>query len=130
MVAATASLLASWLGVCAGVFLLNALLPGGGLEEAAWQTTVFGLRTGVLLPFVLVAESATSIDVPFFLPALAYFGLVMALVLALGEPEAVTALAPPMETHDYRSTIPSLVRLAAITPAGFAAVLLATWLRS
>lgn len=123
------ALLASWLLVCAGLFLIVLLFPGGGLTEAAWHTTVFALRTGVLLPFVIMVESVTTIDIPFFLPGIAYFGLLMVLVFTLGEVEAVAVLAPPMAAYDYESTLPSLARLGVVMPVGFTAVLVGTWWR-
>lgn len=129
MAGAIAGLLASWLLVCAALFAVILVFPGGGLTEAAWQTTVFGLRTGVLLPFVVAVESVTTIDIPFFLPGIAYFGLLMVLVFTLGEVEAVAALAPPMEAYEYGSTVPSLLRVAVVLPVGFGAVLAATWAR-
>lgn len=130
MTGAVASLLASWLLVCAGVFLLTLVLPGGGVAEAAWETTVFAARSGVLLPFVIMTESATTIDIPFFLPALAYVGLLMILVFSLGEIRAVTMLAPPMDPYDYGSAVPSLLRLAVVVPGGFGVVLLGTAVRA
>jgi hypothetical protein len=119
---ATASLLASWLLVCIGLFVLNLVLPGGSLAEAAWQASFFAARTGVLIPFVLVAESTTTIDVPFFLPALLYFGLLAVLVFALGQVEAMAALAPPVRSHDYGSLQPSLARVAGVWAVVFPAV--------
>lgn len=124
-----AGLVTSWLAVCAGVFVLNLVLPGGGLQDAAWQAMLFGVRTGILLPFVLVAESITTIDIPFFLPGIAYFGLLMTLVFTLGEVRAVTTLAPPMAAYDYGTAVPSLLRLVAILVAGFGVILGVTWWR-
>lgn len=129
MAGAITSLVASWLLVCAALFVIILVLPGAGAAEAAWVTTVFGLRTGVLLPFVIVTEAVTTIDIPFFLPGIAYVGLVMVLVFTLGEVRAVAALAPPMETYSYASTLPSLARLLTVMPAGFVGVLIGTWWR-
>lgn len=124
------SLLASWLMVCAGVFLLTWLLPGGGIANAAWNAAVFGLRTGLLLPFVIVAESVSAIELPFFLPALAYLLLLLALVIALGEIRAIAILAPPVQAGDFASTLPALLRFALVVPTGFGAVLLVTAVRA
>lgn len=125
MAGAIASLVASWLCVCTAVFLFSWLLPGGSMEAAAWTTTLFALRTGVLLPFVIMAESVTSIEIPFFLPGFAYFGLLITLVFVLGEVEALVLLAPPMTRGDWSSALPAAIRLAAVLPTGFVAVLLA-----
>lgn len=126
---ATVAIVVSWLLVCTALFLAVLVLPGGGPGEAAWRVTVFALRTGILLPFVLLAESVTTIDIPFFLPAVAYFGLLVILIFTLGEIRAVAALAPPMAAYDYASTVPSVVRLAVVLPTGFTLVLGGTWLR-
>ncbi|MGK7312134.1 MAG: hypothetical protein ACN0LA_07810 [Candidatus Longimicrobiales bacterium M2_2A_002] len=126
MAGAITSLVASWLTVCAAIFAASWLLPGGGLEAAAWNATVFAVRTGVLLPFVIPAESVTTIEIPFFLPGLAYFGVLITLVFVLGELEALRLLAPPMQRGDWASAVPGALRVAIALPAGFGAVLLVT----
>ncbi len=121
---ATLSLLASWGMVCIGLFVLNLVLPGGSVTEAAWQASFFAVRTGVLIPFVLLAETATTIDIPFFLPAVAYIGLLMVLVFSLGEVEAIAVLAPPVRSYHYGSLGPSVARAATVWAVGFPAVFL------
>ena len=123
------SLVSSWLLVCAGLFLTIVLLPGGTGADAAWQVTLFGLRTGLLLPFILLTEMTTDIDIPFFLPGIAFVGLLMVLVFTLGEVEALAVLAPPMAAHDYRTALPSLARLVTVNALGFGAILAGTWWR-
>ena len=104
------------------------LLPGGGLMDGIWNASVFALRTGVLVPFVLMAESVSNIRLPFFLPGLAYVVLIMTLVMTLGEPRAVTMVAPPIDTGNIASLGPPALRLAVVMPAGLAAVLgLTAW---
>ena len=127
MTGAAISLVAAWLLVCAALFLINLLLPGGGLRLAAWQASFFALRTGVLIPFVLIAESVTTIDIPFFLPALAWFGLLILLVFSLGEVEAVAVLAPPVRSYDYATLLPSLQRMAGAWVVVFPVVLATAW---
>lgn len=129
MAGAMASLVGSWLLVCAAIFTASWLLPGGGLEEAAWNTTLFAVRTGVLLPFVIVAESVTTVEIPFFLPGLAYFGLLITLVVGWGEMEALALLAPPMDRGDWSSAVPAALRVVVILPLGSGAILVATWWR-
>lgn len=129
MAGAALSLLGVWLLVCAGVALLSLVLPGGGPAEAAWNATVFALRTGALLPFVLVAESISDIQLPFFLPGIAYVGLLMGLAITVGEAQATAILAPPMTAGDFGSTAPAVLRVAAVMPAGMGIVLGATWVR-
>ncbi len=126
MAGAIASLVASWVMVCAAVFAASWLLPGGGLEAAAWNATLFAVRTGVLLPFVIPAEAATTIEIPFFLPGLAYFGVLITLVFVLGEVEALMLLAPPMQRGDWASAAQGALRVAVALPAGFGAILLVT----
>ena len=121
------SLLVSWALVCAGVLVL--VLSGGGPAAAAWHAAAFALRTGVLLPFVLLTESITTVDLPFFVPGLAYVGLIMVLVLTLGEVESLAVLAPPMTPGDWGSTVPSLIRLVTVAGGGFGVVLLGVWIR-
>lgn len=130
MAAAILSLAATWLAVCSAVFILALVLPGAGLADAAWHATVFALRTGVLVPFVIVAESFTTIQLPFFLPGLAYVALVMVLVVALGEVPALTLLAPPVSPATLSPTHPAVLRLAAALGVGFPALVLATHLRA
>ena len=124
---AAVSVVAAWLLVCAGLFLVSLILPGGGLRVAAWQASFFALRTGVLIPFVLITESVTTIDIPFFLPALAWFGLLILLVFSLGEVEAMAALAPPVRRYDYLTLVPSLQRVAIVWAVVFPGMLAAAW---
>ena len=123
------SLLGVWLLVSGAVFTFNLALPGGSPTEAGWQVTVFAVRTGPLLPFVLLTERFTTIEIPFVLPALAYVGLLMALVVVFGEVEALAALAPPLAAHDYRSVLPVAGRTGAVMALGFGALLGAAGLR-
>jgi hypothetical protein len=105
------SLVGSWLLVCLALFAVELVLPGAGLADAAWQVSFFAVRTAVVLPFVLVAEQVTTIEIPFFLPALVYFGAVVVLVLSLGQVEAMATLAPPVRPYDYGTLLPSLGRV-------------------
>lgn len=117
------SLLASWLGLCAATFLLALILPGGGLTEAFWYTMNVGLRFGLLLPFVFMTETVSSIELPFFLPGVAYIGLLMTLVLTIGEVRAIAILAPPIVPGSLGSARPLLARFAVVNIVGFAAVI-------
>lgn len=123
MAGAALSLLGAWLLVCAAVLVTVLLLPGGSPTEAVWNATVFALRTGVLIPFVLMAESVSDIRLPFVLPGLAYVVLIMTLVMTLGEPRAVTILAPPIENGNIASLGAPALRLVVILPAGLGMVL-------
>lgn len=125
MAGMTASLLGCWLLLCAALFTLAALLPGGGPATAAWETWLFVLRTLPLLPLVLVMETVSDIQLPFFVPALLWVALVLVLIALLGEARAMAVMNPPVAHLDYGSTLPRAVR-AAGGPAGFAAILLAT----
>lgn len=129
MAGAVLSVLGAWLLVCAAVALLSLVLPGGGPADAAWNATVFALRTGVLLPFVLMAESVTDIELPFFVPGIAYVALLTALAVTLGEARAIALAAPPMVAGEFGSTGPALLRLAIVMPAGMAVVLGSTGVR-
>lgn len=117
------SLVGSWLMVCAGVYVLALALPGSGPVDAAWYAAIFGLRSGVLLPFVIMAESATTIELPFFLPGLAYVVLLVTLSLTVGEVRTVTILLPPIQPGEIGTTVPSVARLAGAWGGGFGAVL-------
>lgn len=130
MAGAIGALLVSWLLVCAGLFVLCLVLPGGGLAEAAWEASAFAARTGLLLPFVIMAESVTTIEIPFFLPALLYFAILVVLTLTIGEVEAITAFAPPVHPLDYGTLTPHVVRLAISWTAGFGAILGTVWIRA
>ena len=123
------ALLTVWGLVCGAVLLLN--LPGpGGAGDAAWHATVFAVRTGVLLPFVVIAESVTTIEIPFFPPVLAFVGLLMTLVLTVGEAEAVAALAPPLPRGDWTAAAAVAGRTGAVLTLGFGALLLEARIRA
>ncbi|MDX1673735.1 MAG: hypothetical protein R3314_02940 [Longimicrobiales bacterium] len=123
------ALLTVWGLVCGAVLLLN--LPGpGGAGDAAWHATVFAVRTGVLLPFVIVAESVTTIEIPFFLPVLAFVGLLMTLVLTVGEAEAVAALAPPMPRGEWTTAGPVAARTGLVLALGIGVLVLEAWIRT
>jgi hypothetical protein len=130
MAGAMVALLISWLLVCAALFLVVLVLPGGGPAAAAWQAAFFAARTGMLLPFVIVAESTTTIDIPFFLPAMAFMGILMILVFTMGEVEATTALAPPAEPGVFRTLVPSVVRVAWVWVVGFGGIIGVVWARA
>ncbi len=130
MAGAMVALLVSWLLVCAALFLVVLVLPGGGPAEAAWQAAFFAVRTGPLLPFVIVAESTTTIDIPFFLPAMAFMGILMILVFTMGEVEAMTALAPPTQPGVFGSLTPSVVRVAWVWVVGFGGIIGVVWARA
>lgn len=130
MTGAAASLLASWVLLCAALFGLALVLPGGGVDTAAWETWLFVLRTLPLLPFVLVAESVSEIRLPFFFPAVGFFALLLVLVALVGQESVAALVAPPVEPGRFATTLPRLARAAVITAVGFALVLLGTALRS
>jgi hypothetical protein len=129
MTGAIISLLGGWLLVCAGVFVLALALPGAGPVDAAWYAAIFGLRSGVLLPFVIMAESVSTIELPFFLPGLAFMALLVTLALAVGELRAAMILVPPIVPGDIGTIVPSLTRLAGAWVLGFGVVLGATGVR-
>lgn len=129
MGAAMISLLGTSLLLCSALFALALVLPGGGFATAAWQTWLFGLRIFPLLPFTLVMESVSSIQLPFFVPALLWVGLVLVLVAVLGEGQAIALVSPPVVPGDYGSTAPRIARALIIGAAGFTVVLSATRVR-
>lgn len=129
MIAAISSLLGTSLLLCTALFALALVLPGGGLGTAAWQTWLFGLRIFPLLPFTLVMESVSSIQLPFFVPALLWVGLVMVLVAVLGEGPAIALVSPPVVPGVYGSTAPRIVRALIVGAVGFGGVLAVTRVR-
>jgi hypothetical protein len=130
MSGAIGALLVNWLLVCAGLFVVCLILPGGGPAEAAWQASAFATRTGQLLPFVIMAESATTIEIPFFLPALIYMAIIVVLTFTLGEVETMAAFAPPVQPYHYATLTPYVVRSAISWGAGFGAILAVVWFRA
>jgi hypothetical protein len=129
MTAAMLSLLGAWLVLCAALFTVALVLPGGGLGLAAWETWLFALRILPLLPFTLLMESVSSIQLPFFVPALLWVGLVLVLVAVVGEGQAIALVSPPVEPGVYGSTGPRFARALVIGVAGFGVVLGATRVR-
>lgn len=119
------SLVGSWLLLCAALFTLATVLPGGGPATAAWETWLFVLRTLPLLPLVLVMETASDIQLPFFVPALLWVAAALVLIALLGEARAMAVVNPPVVHLDYASTLPRAARAAA-GPVGCAVILLAT----
>lgn len=130
MAGAVASLLAIWLILCGSIFVLALVLPGGGFQEATWEAWLFAVRTLPLLPFVIMTESVAGIQLPFFIPALVYFGLLLVLVALLGQEAVVAVVAPPVARGDLGSTLPRLVRAITVAVPGFLLVLLGTRMRS
>ncbi len=110
------ALVATWLTVCAAAFLAILAVTAGDVATAAWYTTAWGLRLLVLLGFVPLVESMASLRLPLILPVFAYWGLAMALVIALPEDDAI-ALFIPVEHGDWGA----LARLALQGVLSFAA---------
>lgn len=129
MTAAMASLFGTWLLLCAAVFGLALVLPGGGPGTAAWETWLFALRIFPLLPFTLLMESVSSIQLPFFVPALLWVGLVLVLAAVLGEGRAIALVHPPVVPGVYRSTAPRIARALVVGSGGLALVAATTLLR-
>ena len=96
------SAVAAWLGLCAVFFLAVLVASGGELGTAAWHTAAWGLRALLLLGFVPLVESAATLRLPFILPVIGYFGLLVGLSLGIGEEEAL-ALFAPVERSDPAS---------------------------
>lgn len=87
-------LLATWIALCTGAFLVVVVASAGAGATAAWFAAAWGLRALLLLGFVPLVESAGRLRLPFILPVLAYFGLLIGAALVLGEAAALRLFAP------------------------------------
>lgn len=105
-------LVVTWLLLCAWAFVL-ALAADGDPGVAAWHTAAWGLRALVLLGTLPLVESVSTLRTPFILPVILYFGLLVALSIAVGEETARTWFAP-VERGDLGS-LAGVARHAAIS---------------
>ena len=118
---AVLSLLGAWLLVAAAVTSIGALLPGAGLSLAAWYGWTIGLQLGLLLPFVVMTELVSSIEVPLLVPGLLWAVVFMA-AYAVFDAEGIVAMIPPTTPGSWESTAPLLTRTAVSWGLGFGAV--------
>lgn len=100
--------MAIWGLVCAVGYTGVLIASGGDASTAAWTTAGWGLRLLVLLGFVPLVESITSVRLPLLLPVFAYLGIVIALTVVLTEERAL-GLIVVLERGD----VASYARLAA-----------------
>lgn len=110
-----ASLLAAWGLFCAGTFATLLLASAGDIGTAAWYTASWGLRLLLLLGFVLWTEAFATLRLPLLLPALVYFGLLIALTIVLDEERAMALFL-----FVDRSRPEGLLRLGAYAVGWFA----------
>lgn len=96
------SVVGAWIAVCALGFLAVLAVSGGDVELAGWYTASWGLRTLLLVGLVPLVEQVASFRLPFLVPALAYFTMLIALSIVLPE-DAAIALFVPMEPGDHEA---------------------------
>lgn len=119
---AVASLLGAWMLVTAAAFLAAFLIPGAGFRLAGWHAWTLALQVGLLLPFVLLTELVSAIEVPLLVPGLTWVVLFMAAYTVFGA-DGILWINPPTQPGSFASTAPLIVRLAMSCGVGFGAVL-------
>jgi len=120
---------ASSLALTACTLLLASLLSAGDVATASWYAWSYGLRVVMLIPFVVMVESVSTLRIPLFPPALAWFGSIVLLSFVLGEEQAVALMSPPVEVGDFGSTVPIALRAGAGLLAGCASLVVGRCVR-
>jgi hypothetical protein len=127
------SVLTAWLLISLGAWAVVVAISGGDVATASWRVGSWALRAAVLVGFVPLVERYLTIRLPFFLPAGAYFLILIQLTFIIGEVEAMERFAP-VDRGGPSSLVPLVGQVLAFLPLS-AVLLLATagvegWLRS
>jgi len=126
---AVLSLLGTWLLLTTALFALALVCSAGDVATAAWHAWALGVPLAVLLPFVIMVESVSSLRIPMILPVLAYLALAVTLALTMGEARMAAILGLTPDRGDPATSLRLAVRIGMVVPAGMTLFLAAVWLR-
>jgi hypothetical protein len=127
---AVLSLLGTWLILTGALFLLALAYSAGDAASATWYAWSFGLALALLLPFVIMAESVSTLRIPLLLPVIGVMALAVVLTVALGEARMAAILVFSAERGDPASSMRLAGRVGVVVPAGMGLYLATVWARS
>lgn len=126
---AVLSLVGSWLLLTGLLFMLTLIFSAGDASSAAWYAWAFGLPLALLLPFLLMVESTSSLRIPMIVPVIGYMALAVTLALTVGETRTAAILGFSVDRGDPATSLRLAVRVGVVVPVGMALFLAAVWLR-
>ncbi|HSH44907.1 MAG TPA: hypothetical protein VK966_03570 [Longimicrobiales bacterium] len=130
MAAAFLCLAANLLAMLACMVVAGLAISLGDIGAVAWLTWMALLMTVLMLPFVLMVESASDLRTPLFVPAFAYLISMFVLVILVGFERTAGILALNADRTWPPSSLPLAGRAAFSLVVGLALVSAFTWIRS
>jgi hypothetical protein len=115
---AVLALMGTWLLLTGLLFLLGLLCSAGDMAAAAWHAWSFGLALALLLPFVIMVESVSSLRIPMILPLIGYLALMVILALTVGEVRMVAILGVSVDRSDPASSLALAGRAGIVVTVG------------
>jgi hypothetical protein len=115
---AVLALMGTWLLLNGLLFLLGLLCSAGDMAAAAWYAWSFGLALALLLPFVIMVESVSSLRIPMILPLIGYLALMVILALSVGEARMVAILGVSVDRSDPASSLALAGRAGIVVTVG------------